>query len=36
VDDIASFRDWFDLIGMKEVQEMEARYGVDEAARAGY
>jgi 2,3-dimethylmalate lyase len=36
VGEIASFRDWFDLIGMKEVQEMEARYGVDEKARAGY
>jgi 2,3-dimethylmalate lyase len=36
VDDIASFQDWFDLIGMKEVQEKEARYGVDETARARY
>lgn len=36
VEDIASFRDWFDLIGMQEVQEMEARYGVDETARVGY
>ncbi|MDX5361624.1 MAG: isocitrate lyase/PEP mutase family protein [Alphaproteobacteria bacterium] len=36
VDDIASFREFFDLMGMKQVQEMEARYGIDEATRVDY
>jgi 2-methylisocitrate lyase-like PEP mutase family enzyme len=33
---IASFQEFFDLVGMREVQEAEAKYGVDEKARAGY
>ena len=36
VDDIASFREFFDLMGMKQVQVMEARYGIDEATRVDY
>lgn len=36
VGQIASFQDFFNLMGMKEVQEAEARYGVDESARVGY
>ena len=35
-DEVASFREFFDLMGMPEVQAMEARYGVDESARARY
>lgn len=34
--EVASFREFFDLMGMPEVQAMEARYGVDDAARARY
>lgn len=33
---VPSFKEFFDLVGMDEVQEMEARYGVDESARAKY
>lgn len=33
---VPSFKEFFDLVGMDEVQEMEARYGVDENARAKY
>jgi 2-methylisocitrate lyase-like PEP mutase family enzyme len=33
---IASFQDFFNLVGMKEVQEAEAKYGVDEKTRAAY
>jgi 2-methylisocitrate lyase-like PEP mutase family enzyme len=33
---VPSFREFFDLVGMDEVQEIEARYGVEEAARAKY
>ena len=34
--EVPSFKEFFDLLGMPEVQEMEARYGVDEKSRAGY
>jgi 2-methylisocitrate lyase-like PEP mutase family enzyme len=33
---IASFQEFFDLVGMREVQEAEAKYGVDEKARVKY
>jgi len=33
---IASFQEFFDLVGMREVQEAEAKYGVDEKTRARY
>ena len=33
---IASFQEFFDLVGMREVQEAEARYGVDEKTRVAY
>lgn len=34
--EIASFQDFFNLVGMREVQEAEAKYGVDEKTRAAY
>lgn len=34
--DLPSFREFFDLLGMNEVQALESRYGVDEKARAQY
>ena len=34
--EVASFREFFDLMGMPEVQAMEAKYGVGEDARARY
>ncbi len=34
--DVASFREFFDLLGMNEVQALEARYGVEDKARAKY
>lgn len=34
--DVATFREFFDLIGMPQVQALEARYGVAEEARAKY
>ena len=34
--EVPSFREFFDLLGMPEVQEMEARYGVAGKARARY
>ena len=34
--EVASFREFFDLMGMPEVQELEARYSVDEKARVRY
>lgn len=34
--DVPSFKEFFDLLGMAEVQELEARYGVDEKARVKY
>lgn len=36
VDQIASFQDFFNLLGMGEVQALEARYVADEQSRAGY
>ncbi len=36
VKDIASFQDFFNLVGMKEVQEAEAKYAVDEKTRVAY
>ena len=33
---LPSFKEFFDLVGMDEVQEMEARYGVEDSARAKY
>ncbi len=36
VNDVASFREFFDLLGMDEVQALESRYGVDDKARAKY
>ena len=33
---IASFQDFFNLVGMKEVQEAEAKYGVNENTRVTY
>lgn len=34
--EVASFREFFDLVGMPEVQALEASYGVAEKARVGY
>ena len=34
--DVPSFKEFFDLLGMAEVQELEARYGVAESSRAKY
>lgn len=34
--EVTSFREFFDLMGMPEVQELEARYSVDEKARVRY
>ena len=33
---MASFRDFFDLVGMQEVQALEARYAVSEDTKVGY
>jgi 2-methylisocitrate lyase-like PEP mutase family enzyme len=33
---VPSFKEFFDLVGMDEVQELEARYGVEESSRAKY
>ena len=33
---MASFRDFFDLVGMQEVQMLEARYAVSDEAKVGY
>ena len=33
---IASFQEFFDLVGMREVQAAEAKYGVDEKTRVTY
>ncbi len=35
-DSLTPFREYFDLMGMAEVQALEARYAVDEKARVGY
>jgi 2,3-dimethylmalate lyase len=34
--EVPSFKEFFDLLGMAEVQELEARYGVAEEARVKY
>jgi 2,3-dimethylmalate lyase len=34
--DVPSFKEFFDLLGMAEVQDLEARYGVEESSRAKY
>jgi 2-methylisocitrate lyase-like PEP mutase family enzyme len=34
--EVASFKEFFDLLGMPEVQALEARYGVDAEARVRY
>ena len=34
--EVPSFKEFFDLLGMAEVQELEARYGVAEGSRAKY
>lgn len=34
--EVATFKEFFDLMGMSEVQELEARYAIDEKARIGY
>ena len=36
VGEVATFREFFDLMGMDEVRRLEAKYGVDETNRAGY
>jgi 2,3-dimethylmalate lyase len=33
---VPSFREFFDLLGMPEVQALEASYGVEESSRAKY
>ena len=33
---VPSFQEFFNLVGMKDVQELELRYGVPEEGRAGY
>ncbi len=34
--ELTPFREYFDLMGMAEVQALEARYAVDDATRVGY
>jgi 2-methylisocitrate lyase-like PEP mutase family enzyme len=34
--DLPTFQEFFDLLGMPEVQDLEARYGIDEKARVKY
>ena len=34
--EVPSFKEFFDLLGMAEVQDLEARYGVEESSRAKY
>jgi len=36
VNEVANFREFFDLVGMGEVQALEEKYGVPEAGRAQY
>jgi len=36
LDRVATFRQFFDLLGMEEIQEMEERYAVSEDAKVGY
>jgi 2-methylisocitrate lyase-like PEP mutase family enzyme len=33
---ITNFQQFFDLLGMREVQALEARFGVDDTHRVGY
>jgi 2-methylisocitrate lyase-like PEP mutase family enzyme len=33
---ITNFQQFFDLLGMREVQDLEARFGVDDTHRVGY
>jgi 2-methylisocitrate lyase-like PEP mutase family enzyme len=33
---VATFREFFDLLGMEEIQEMEERYAVSDDAKVGY
>ena len=33
---VPSFQEFFDLVGMQDVRELEERYGVPEEGRAGY
>jgi 2,3-dimethylmalate lyase len=33
---VATFREFFDLLGMEEIQEMEERYAVSDNAKVGY
>lgn len=35
-EEVATFREFFDILGMSEVQSLEARYQVDEGSRVGY
>lgn len=35
-EEVATFREFFDILGMPEVQQLEARYQVDEGTRVGY
>ena len=35
-DDLVPFREYFDLMGMDEIVELEARYAVEERSRVGY
>jgi len=34
--DLTPFREYFDLMGMAEIQALEARYAVDDSTRVGY
>jgi hypothetical protein len=36
LNEVASFTEFFDLMGMDQVKELEARYQVSDKARAGY
>ena len=36
VKDLASFTEWFDIVGMPEVKEIEEKYGLPEETRARY
>jgi 2-methylisocitrate lyase-like PEP mutase family enzyme len=36
VKDLASFTEWFDIVGMPEVRAIEERYGLPEEKRARY
>jgi hypothetical protein len=34
--EVPSFKEFFDLLGMPDVQALEASYGIDEGARVRY